>query len=1569
MASAPPAGEPLTTSEATAPMTDLQEHVELAAAEAKGAEIHAFDPDAPPGQKAAQTLKAAQAKIGPIDDISVPSLRGKELKAFREDGGSAVATDIGTEPTNIPLTTGAQDAEKETQREVDKEAVSASVPDEERAHQLARDEGRVNEDGTENPPGALPAKEAEKNKPREIPSWFAIGWTSRDRTLFLSPEEAEERSILADFLQDAYYGQWYHNAGIIVFAVLSSHFITLFGGGYGWLILIMAVCATYYETSVKRVRRNARDDLAREVAKKGLKTDVESAAWINSFMQRFWLIYEPVLSATIVASVDQVLQVSTPAFLDSLRMTTFTLGTKPPHIDHVRTFPDTEDDIVIMEWKVSFTPNDLSDLTHKQAARKVNPKIVLEVRFGKGFASVGKDIIVEDMSFSGTMRIKLKLINNFPHVQTVDLSFMQPPSFDFVLKPVGFDLSLIPGLQPFIQSQVHASLGPMMYDPNTFTLDLAQILSGAPADTAVGVLAVTVHNGRGLKGTKLGGGNPDPYVSFNISGRAELARTKTKHNTRTKYILLNSLTETLHMAVMDYNDRRHDSVMGSVTFDLKSLAEDGEQTGLRSDVIFNGQPRGRLNFDVNYYPVLKAKKLPDGTVEPIPETTSGVVRIVVHQAKQLDPRGQQINPFFKLLLNGQSVHRSQTLKRSPNPIWERPHEMLVTAKDSAVIGLQVLDDNTLTWDAHLGSLSVRLTDILEANAKGSDWFPLSNARSGKVRITAEWKPVLMAGAINGAAAYTPPIGVVRLYMKRSRDLKNVEALTGGKSDPYVRVLHRGLVVARTYVHDNNLDPVYLEIHSPKDTFVFEVMDYQHNGRDRSLGIADFSVAELVSAGPDKKNKPWVGTGKITRTDKLKSDGKKTVKGDLDFEAEFFPCLPLQGVSFAPADQVNSAVRSIPESTEVSTAASASVEDVSAGNTTPKTASFVSLPSTPKTNGDSDRPSALTKSKPNGDVEGVTMSREELLKTQTGVLAFQVISGQLAKKGARLEVLFDDGYWPTFSTEHSRSTHNTWDEIGEVLIRELDFSTVTLQLNTADKDTREDVIAKVTVDMNDFLESSLDKPFTFTLMPTDGFGSRSTVTIMAKYIPVEMQLLKRESITNTGSVRVDLLDGKGLPSADRNGKSDPYCVFELNGERVYKSEVCKKTLAPVWNEKFEMHVPSRERAQFLLEVYDWDRVGAADKLGRASIDLDEGIEPFQAVERTVTLSDFKDASKSAGEIRIRMVFTPQFMHRSRQATSTFSAGRIGSTLGGGVYTVGGGVLHAGEFVGRAGVGAVGTVGKAGVGAVGTVGRAGVGAVGTVGKAGFHGVGAVGKGVFGVGRRLTGQRRGSYAPSDAVDFAATDAADPAAAGYALPGEDTEVLMAPTEQGGAEVQELAVVPGAGAPGSLTVTLGQLTNGGDAGDKKAVVVKLNHGKPVLETHSHRVEGDSVSFHETVVVKTPAEGAADLTFNVVHKKAIGSDKVLASATVPIWQHISPSAPAATFPVPLTGSHPGQLVVSLAWIPTPAFMSHSPSVSTLDPDQRSIAGSTTGASPSIKRSRFSSARFSRHKEASPAPAA
>ncbi len=203
------------------------------------------------------------------------------------------------------------------------------------------------------------------------------------------------------------------------------------------MFIILAFCATYYRTSVARFRRNARDDIQRELVKTHLMSDSESADWMNHFLDRFWLIYEPVLSRTITATVEQVLSTNCPPFLESMRLTEFTLGSKAPRIDSVKTFPKTDEDIVMMDWDFSFNPNDISDLTQKQIKKLSNPKIILSIRLGKGLATAAMPILLENMSFSGSMRIRMKLMTNFPHVQVVDLSFMKPPEFDFSLKPIG----------------------------------------------------------------------------------------------------------------------------------------------------------------------------------------------------------------------------------------------------------------------------------------------------------------------------------------------------------------------------------------------------------------------------------------------------------------------------------------------------------------------------------------------------------------------------------------------------------------------------------------------------------------------------------------------------------------------------------------------------------------------------------------------------------------------------------------------------------------------------------------------------------------------------------------------------------------------------------------------------------------------------------------------------------------------------------------------------------------------------------------------------------------------------
>lgn len=158
----------------------------------------------------------------------------------------------------------------------------------------------------------------------------------------------------------------------------------------------------------------------------------------------------------------------------------------------------------------------------------------------------------------------------------------------------------------------------------------------------------------------------------------------------------------------------------------------------------------------------------------------------------------------------------------------------------------------------------------------------------------------------------------------------------------------------------------------------------------------------------------------------------------------------------------------------------------------------------------------------------------------------------------------------------------------------------------------------------------------------------------------------------GKLRVDILDAMDLPSADRNGKSDPYCKFELNGLEVYKTKVQKKTLHPAWNEFFEVAVPSRTAANFRVDVYDWDFADKPDFLGAADINL-ESLDPFKASESRFILDG------KSGSIRIRLLFRPDYVTRTRQGTSTFSGtfatpGRIvtgvaGAPIKGGVAVAG------------------------------------------------------------------------------------------------------------------------------------------------------------------------------------------------------------------------------------------------------------------------------------------------------------
>jgi Ca2+-dependent lipid-binding protein len=874
---------------------------------------------------------------------------------------------------------------------------------------------------------------------------------------------------------------------VIIFACLSSWFVAVIGGGLAWVFIIMAICGTYYRTSLRRVRRNFRDDVNREMAKTKLETDTESLEWMNSFMMKFWPIYAPVLADTVIASVDQVLSTSTPAFLDSMRMKFFTLGSKPPRMEHVKSYPKAEDEIVLMDWRFSFTPNDTADMTARQLKNKINPKVVLEVRVGKAMISKALDIIVEDFSFSGLMRVKVKLQIPFPHIEKVEICFLERPTIDYVCKPIGgemlgFDINFIPGLESFIMEQIHANIGPIMYAPNFFPIEVAKMLSGSPVDQAIGVVAITLYSAQGLKNPDKFSGNPDSYVVVSLNSRAALAQTKiVKENTNpkwneTKYIIVTSLTDTLTLQVYDYNEYRKDKELGTASFALENLEEQPEQINERLEIVANGKPRGLIMADIRFFPVLEGRKLEDGKEEAPPESNTGIARFTVEQAKDLDgTKGLigQLNPYAVLLLNNKEIHTSKRLKRTNNPVWDDAHkEVLITDRKSAKFGLVIRDDNTLLGDPILGTYQVKLDDMMELAEKGQEWYNLAGVKTGRAKMIFRWKPVALTGVGAGNGGYVTPIGVMRFHFKNARDLRNLETM--GKSDPYVRILLSGIEKGRTVTFQNNLNPdwdevLYVPMHSAREKLILDVMDQENLQKDRTLGQVEVLASDYIKRA--ENGEYLVYDAKTPIAGGLRMHGKGSIRGTLNYTVAFYPCLNVADPE-KENEQTDEKRRSVSDAGRLTSLDSSKPTEKSAVDLeNEKNKDHKVHPDLQKmlAEGEKEHEESSSEKKP----PKLRLTPEDLVKYESGLVIFRLLDAELIRSNVRVEVVVDDYAFPAYVSSTVKTKKMNLDEIGDCFIRELEFSRLTIRLRGVhDRDDKDNTIAKLTGNTLDTLKQCL-----------------------------------------------------------------------------------------------------------------------------------------------------------------------------------------------------------------------------------------------------------------------------------------------------------------------------------------------------------------------------------------------------------------------------------------------------------------------------------------------------------------
>ncbi|XAR69109.1 hypothetical protein NMG60_11000579 [Bertholletia excelsa] len=144
----------------------------------------------------------------------------------------------------------------------------------------------------------------------------------------------------------------------------------------------------------------------------------------------------------------------------------------------------------------------------------------------------------------------------------------------------------------------------------------------------------------------------------------------------------------------------------------------------------------------------------------------------------------------------------------------------------------------------------------------------------------------------------------------------------------------------------------------------------------------------------------------------------------------------------------------------------------------------------------------------------------------------------------------------------------------------------------------------------------------------------------------------------GILHVKVLRACKLLKKDLIGTSDPYVQLNLGGEMLpaKKSSIRMNNLNPIWNEDFKFIVKDPDSQILQLQLYDWEKFGAHDKLGMQVIPL-KWITPYETKEFKLDLlhstkPDDPHNMNPRGQVTVETTFIP-FQEENQKFILSFS----------------------------------------------------------------------------------------------------------------------------------------------------------------------------------------------------------------------------------------------------------------------------------------------------------------------------
>ncbi|CAB1341396.1 unnamed protein product [Coregonus sp. 'balchen'] len=168
-------------------------------------------------------------------------------------------------------------------------------------------------------------------------------------------------------------------------------------------------------------------------------------------------------------------------------------------------------------------------------------------------------------------------------------------------------------------------------------------------------------------------------------------------------------------------------------------------------------------------------------------------------------------------------------------------------------------------------------------------------------------------------------------------------------------------------------------------------------------------------------------------------------------------------------------------------------------------------------------------------------------------------------------------------------------IFKIPYQELGGQTLVLQVFDFDRFGKHDVIGQISISMNSVdLAQPLHEWRDLVGGEKEEVEKLGDICISLRYVPT------------AGKLTINIMEAKHLKAMDCGGLSDPFVkvVLQYQGKRLKKKKTTVKqnTLNPYFNESFSFEIPfgQIQKVQVLITVYDYDKLGSNDAIGKVWI---------------------------------------------------------------------------------------------------------------------------------------------------------------------------------------------------------------------------------------------------------------------------------------------------------------------------------------------------------------------------------